>query len=464
MKRWQLLVVAVIVVAAAILLVSRRRGPAPRTPAGGATAAPAAPPAPPSAAPPAKEARAPKPARVERPAAAPPAKPAAQAAMASGGSVLGHVRSRRGGPVARFTVNGRPVSDPDGAFRVDAPRGGTVKVVIGAEGFATALVRARHVRGETVLPDVVLEEGEAAVAEVVDAATGAPVPKARATLADPEEVEETWATGEPMTRLVEPAVAGAGGVVRLEHVPPGRWLLLVQHPRYRLELAELRPPDQVTRVSLHRGGSVSGRVVGARGRPLAGTRVTAVSRSALDVASGRTDARGRFGLGPLHPGRYGVLAVSPDPSAGPLGSLSVEIRDGEAAPADFEARSGGATVRVRILDGRGQAARAEALLVPGEVARPASLSRLLESTPVYPASRRGPLQVIASVPPGRHTLFVLRPAGEAVWSETVEVPASGDVGVEVRLPDEVALSLAPRPGAPARQWTRPAEPPRYRDR
>jgi hypothetical protein len=354
---------------------------------------------------------------------------------------MGRVRSAQG-PVTRFSVNGRPVSDPDGVFRVDAPRGGTVKIVIRADGFATALVRARQVRGETILPEVVLEPGIAVVAEIVDAGTQAPVPDSHAALADAEEVEETWASGEPMTRLVEPAAAGRGGMLLLERVPRGSWLVLVHHPDYRLALTEFRPQDQATRVALHRGGSVSGRVVGTGGQPLAGTRVVAVSRSALDATEGRTDAQGRFSFGPLHPGRYAVLAASPDGRAQPLGSLSVEVRDGEVAAADFKARSGGATVQVRVLDARGQAARADVLLAPGEVARPASLSGLLESTSVYPASGRGTLQFFPSVPAGRHTLFVLRGSGETAWRETVEVPPSGDVTLEVRLPGEMALSLA----------------------
>jgi hypothetical protein len=343
--------------------------------------------------------------------------------------------------VTRFTVNGRPVSDPDGAFRVDAPRGGTVKIVVRADGFATALVRARQVRGETVLPDVVLDPGMAVVVEVVDALTQALVPGAHAALADAEEVEETWASGEPMTRLVEPAAAGRGGMLLLERVPRGDWLVLVYHPDYRLELVEFRPRDQATRVALHRGGSVRGRVVGAGGKPLPGSRVVAVSRSALDATEGRTDPQGRFRLGPLRPGRYGVLAVSPDGRA-QLGSLPVEIRDGEVAAADFVGRSGGATVQVRVLDARGRAAAASAVLVPGEVAGPASLAGLLESVPLYPASGRGSLQVIRSVPAGRHTLLVLGGSGEVARRQPVEVPARGEVTVEVRLPGAAALSLA----------------------
>jgi hypothetical protein len=228
----------------------------------------------------------------------------------------------------------------------------------------------------------------------------------------------------------------------VERVPRGEWLVLVHHPDYRLELAEFHPQDQATRVALHRGGSVSGRVVGAGGQPLAGTRVLAVSRSALDATEGQTDAEGRFRFGPLHPGRYAVLAASPDGRTQPLGSISVEVRDGEVAAADFTARSGGARVQVRVLDAGGQAAAMSVLLAPGEVARPANLSRLLESTPVYPASVRGSLQVFDSVPAGRHTLLVLRGSGETAWAEAVEVPASGEVTLEVRLPGEKALSLA----------------------
>ncbi|HEU4383451.1 MAG TPA: carboxypeptidase-like regulatory domain-containing protein [Anaeromyxobacteraceae bacterium] len=477
MKRWQLLVIAALVVLAVILLVTRRRGPAPEPRAGAPSTAPAPPPAPtpppvpeperPAAsakavpAAPARRAPAAPPKVAKAPAApgsrptrrpAPPGgapglagAPAAGAAAAQArgpeaavGWVLGRVRSPEGSPVTRFTLNGRPVSDPDGAFRVDAPRGGTVRIAIRADGYATALQRARQVRGEVVLPDVVLEPGVAVVAEIVDAATQALVPEARAALADAEDVEEAWQSGEPLTRIVEPAAAGRGGMLLLERVPRGEWLLLVHHRDYRLELTQFRHQDQATRVALHRGGSISGRVVGSAGRPLGGARVVAISRSALDATDGRTDADGRFRLGPLHPGRYAVLAASPD-RAQPLGSIPVEVRDGEVAAADFRARSRGATVRVRVLGARGEAA--SALLAPGEPPKPASLSALLESTSVYPASGRGSPQVIPSVPAGRHTLFVLGDSGELAWRKTVDVPANGELKVEVRLPGGMAMSL-----------------------
>ncbi|HSN92088.1 MAG TPA: carboxypeptidase-like regulatory domain-containing protein, partial [Anaeromyxobacteraceae bacterium] len=303
---------------------------------------------------------------------------------------------------------------PDGAFRLEAPDG-SVKAVVRADGFAPALVRAGQVRGESVLPDVVLEPGVAVVVEVVDAETHLPVPGSRVALVDAADLEGSWASGEAMARLAEPATAGRGGA--------------------------LRPEDPDARVALHRGGMVRGRVTDPGGRPLAGARVLAVSRSALDAAEGRADAAGKFSLGPLHPGRYGVLAAAADGRSLPLGTLPVEVRDGETATADLEARSGGATVRVRVLDARGRAAAASVLLAPGDAATPASLSALLESTPVYPASGRGPRQVAASVPAGRHTLFVLAGSGGGAWREAVDVPAAGDLSLEVRLPGEAALSL-----------------------
>jgi hypothetical protein len=343
--------------------------------------------------------------------------------------------------VTRFEVNGRAVSDPEGAFRVEAPRG-AARIAIRAEGFATALRRARQVRGEAVLPDVVLEPGVAVVAEIVDAATQVPVPDAHAALADAEDVEDAWRSGEPLTRIVEPAAAGRGGMLLLERVPSGDWLVLVHHPGYRLELTEFRPKDQSTRVALHRGGSVSGRVLGAGGRPVAGARVVAVSRSALDAAEGRTDSQGRFRLGPLHPGAYAVLAAQSGAPAQPLGSLPVKVRDGEVASAVFRARSGGATVKVRVVGARGEAPGASALLCPGDVARPDSLSRLLESSPAYAASGRGSLQVIPSVPAGRHTLLLLGESGQVAHRQATDIPARGEVQLEVRLTGEPSPSLA----------------------
>ncbi|MGZ5958688.1 MAG: carboxypeptidase-like regulatory domain-containing protein [Myxococcaceae bacterium] len=348
--------------------------------------------------------------------------------------------------MTRFTLNGTAVSNPGGAFRLDAPRSGKVKMVVRSEGNATALARAKGVVGEVAVPDVVVDPGVAVVGEVLDADTQMPVVEAHAALADLEDVETTLATGEDLTRLVQPAATGSGGMFLLEHAPRGRYVLLVAHPKYRMELVEVDTNDQRADLTLKRGGTVSGRVHSAGGRPAGGTRVVALSRSAMDAREGKTDANGQFQLGPLHPGRYVVLAWSAG-SGQPLGSEVVEVVASKVASVDFRVREDGTDVRVRILDERGVPVAGEALLARGDVPLPRTFAGLAESAALLPAASHGDPQVIPHVPPGAYTLFVLRDGQPepAFVREALEVKPGAGMNVEVKVPDLATLS---RPGLP----------------
>jgi Carboxypeptidase regulatory-like domain len=420
----------------------------PRAPAAAqqAEAVPAAPSTPSAAAPPA----APSAPSAAAPPAAPPAAPApAQVGPPSGspGQVVGRVVTEEGSPVTRFTLNGTAMSDPGGAFRLTAPRSGNVKMVVRSEGNATALARAKGVSGEVPVPDIVVNPGVAVVGEVLDADTQIPVVEAHATLASIEDVEAALATDEELARLVEPAATGSGGMFLLEHVPRGRYLLFVAHPKYRTELVEVDTNAQRADLTLKRGGTISGKVLGAGGQPVAGRRVVAVSRSALDAREGKTDASGRFQLGPLRPGHYLVHASSADASQ-PLGSRAVEVAEGKAAEADFRVRAGGTTVRVHIVDERGALAAGEALLAPGDVPLPESFAGLAESAPLLPAAGHGDPQVIPHVPPGAYTLFVLRDGlpGPAFVREALEVKEGADVSIEVKVQDRASMTGPCLPG------------------
>jgi hypothetical protein len=353
-----------------------------------------------------------------------------------------------GSPVTRFTLNGTAVSNPGGAFRLDAPRSGKVKMVVRSEGNATALARARGVVGEVAVPDIVVDPGLAIVGEVLDAGTQMPVVEAHTALADIMDVETTLATGEELTRLVEPAATGTGGMFLLEHAPLGRHLLLVAHPKYRMELVEVDTGDQRADLTLKRGGTVSGKVLSSGGQPVAGARVVALSRSAMDAQEGKTDAGGQFQLGPLHPGRYMVLASSAD-AAQPLGSQVVVVAESKVAQADFRARAEGTTVRVRIRDERGAPVAAEAVLARGDVPLPRSFAGLAESAALLPAASDGDSQVILHVPPGAYTLFVLREGQPepGFVREALEVKPGAEMNVEVKVPDRAARSSPGLPGS-----------------
>jgi hypothetical protein len=470
MKRRYYVLVALLLAVLVWLLWQRSRGPVPEPGAGIApkpeaplaaapkeVAAPevAAPPAAPAAAVPRSAHRPPRvavapPAPAAPPAAVPPAPAPIEVGPPPGGpgSVVGRVVRTDGTPVTRFALNGTAISSPDGAFRLEAPRSGTVKMVVRSEGNATALARATGVVGEVAVPDIVVDPGVAVSGEVLDADTRMPVAEAHAALADRVDVEATLASGEELTQLVEPATTGSGGMFFLERAPRGRLVLLVSHPRYRMELLEVDTNDRRADLTLKRGGSVSGRVLSAAGQPLAGTRVVALSRSAMDAREGKTDSNGHFQLGPLHPGRYMVLARPAD-AAQVLGSQVVEVTEDKVASAEFRARADGTTVRVRIVDERGAPVAGEALLAHGDVPLPGSFAALAESAPLLPAARHGNAQVIAHVPPGAYTLFVLRDGQPepAFVREALDVKPGAEMSVEVKVPDRAAMSGSGLPGS-----------------
>ena len=243
------------------------------------------------------------------------------------GELRGQVTRASGAPVTRFTVNGVAFEDPEGMFRVLTPPSGEFRVVVRADGFAPNVFHVQGASGKKLfVPEIRLGEGEHLLGEVVDAETGDPIPAARATLADPATLERL--------RFIRPervaglGVTGGGGWFELRRAPRGLLVLVVQHPDYLPEFVTVNTRDPLPPIRLHRGGVLGGTVRDARGAPLAGVRVVAVSEQAGDGAEATADASGRFALRPLRPGRYRVVAL-PFGEAADAGE--VELADGRAA-------------------------------------------------------------------------------------------------------------------------------------
>jgi hypothetical protein len=234
-------------------------------------------------------------------------------------------------------VNGRPLRHPDGRFDLAGPAdGGLASVIVQSEGFAPTVVRTTvPVDTEVPLLDVALGPGVELVGEVLDAATLRPVVEARATLADPVEVERLR-EGQKLTRLVDPGLTGRGGFFLVSRAPLGSFLLVVYHPGYRLEVQEIDTSAGYAHAILHRGGAIAGSVRSEGGAPVAGARVVAVSPAAVDAAETRTDGSGRFRLGAVRPGRYQLLPLV---QGGRVGStLDVEVADDVVAEATLRLR------------------------------------------------------------------------------------------------------------------------------
>lgn len=271
-----------------------------------------------------------------------------------------------------------------------------------------------------------------------DAHTGAPVPGARAVLAEP---------GDLLGRLAPPppgrgraGLAGDDGAFELAAPVSRRFWLLVHHPDFLPELVEVAAGSPTATVRLERAGAIAGRVLDAAGAPLPGVRVRGLCPSAVDVVETESGPDGAYRLSGLRPGRWIVLPAEgrgalPDG----LGAAVVTVAAGEAAAAELRASDGQATVRVRALDARGRLCAAELLLAPPSPRPARNLDELLSRGPIL-ASRDA--RAIRRVPAGHWTLYVVRETGAAepdISGLPIEVDGR-DVSVELPLPDRTAGS------------------------
>lgn len=242
------------------------------------------------------------------------------------GELRGQVTRADGSPVARFTVNGVQFDDREGRFKVLTPPSGEFRVVVRSDGFAPNLFHVQGASGKKLdIPEISLGDGEHVVGEVVDDA-GAPVPGAHATLVDPSRLDRLRFVRPE--RVTDVGVTGRGGWFELRRVPRGLLVLVVGHPEYLPEFVPVNTRRPLPIVKLHRGGGVAGTVRDARGAPVPGARVVALSPDAGDGGEVHADVRGRFELRRLRPGRYQVAAFVAGVAAEVGG---VEVSDGRAA-------------------------------------------------------------------------------------------------------------------------------------
>ncbi len=241
-------------------------------------------------------------------AAATPARPAIAVPLPPG-ELRGQVLSARGQPVTRFTVNGVRFEDPQGQFKVLTPPEGEFRVVVRADGFAPNVFHVQGASGKKLqIPEIRLGDGEHVVGEVVDAETGAPIPEAFASLADPSKLERLRFIRPE--RVASLGMTGHGGWYQLRRVPRGLLVLVVEHPDYLPEFVPVNTRDQLPSVKLHRGGTITGTVRDAKGAVMPGVRVVALSADANDGAEATADVRGRFEIRRLRPGHYRIVAES----------------------------------------------------------------------------------------------------------------------------------------------------------
>ncbi|HEX9052540.1 MAG TPA: carboxypeptidase-like regulatory domain-containing protein [Anaeromyxobacter sp.] len=263
------------------------------------------------------------------------------------GELRGQVLNAAGLPVTRFTVNGIHFEDPQGLFKILTPPDGEFRVVIRADGFAPNVMHVQGASGKKlVIPEIRLGGGEHVLAEVIDAETEVPIRDARASLADPAKLERL--------RFIRPervagvGVTGGGGWLEIRHAPRGLLVLVVQHPDYLPEFVPVNTRDRLPSVKLHRGGAITGVVRDAKGTPLPGARVVALSEQASDGAEAVADVRGRFEMRRLRPGLYRVVATSFGQAV--EAAFQVPLHDGMVADIAVELKSKVRQMQLQELD------------------------------------------------------------------------------------------------------------------
>ncbi len=279
-------------------------------------------------------------------AAATPGRPAIAVPLPPG-ELRGQVLSSKGPPVTRFTVNNVKFEDPEGRFKILTPPEGEFRVVIRAEGYAPNVFHVQGASGKKLMiPEIRLGDGEHVVGEVVDAVTGEPIPTAFASLADPNKLERLrFIRPERVANL---GMTGFGGWFELRKVPRGLLVLVVEHPDYLTEFVPVNTRDQLPSVKLHRGGTITGTVRDAKGTPMPGVRVVALSEDANDGSEATADVRGRFEMKRLRPGHYRVVVESFGQAT--EAAFQVPVDDGMAADVSVELKTKVRQMQLQEID------------------------------------------------------------------------------------------------------------------
>ncbi|MFL5271734.1 MAG: carboxypeptidase-like regulatory domain-containing protein [Anaeromyxobacteraceae bacterium] len=160
--------------------------------------------------------------------------------------------------------------------------------------------RRRHARlasRRTLRPG----SAEARLQGTIVSADGAPVGGARLTVAEGRRQGATTLPGE--------VFSGPDGRFALAGARRSGALLLVRAEGFVPEVVAAPPHARRLVVVLAPAGAIQGTLRDARGAPLAGARVRAVSREAMDLGEACADGAGRFAITALRPGRYAVHAV-----------------------------------------------------------------------------------------------------------------------------------------------------------
>jgi protocatechuate 3,4-dioxygenase beta subunit len=314
-----------------------------------------------------------------------------------GGEVRGIVRAPDGSPVTvpfevtlwpsgygedvgsyELSVDPSPGREP-GTFVFPRVSPGKYVARVSARGFLEGLSEPFEVRSLEVTTgvEVALERGGTVTGVVVDAATGEPIAGARVAVGG-EDVVVYMTTGpDPGILGTIVVTTNEQGEFRIDGVAPGKHsVTAVARGHVSASIGDIEVAAGAEtgglRISLGRGGTVTGTVYGVDGKPRPGRAVVIQPVYEDFDLSGdvglrvKTDERGVYRAEGIPPGRYRVKLPSGDDGAeigiafsaallkggeekpkSPLGPNMVDLVEGQVATVDLR-MVGRATIRVAV--------------------------------------------------------------------------------------------------------------------
>jgi protocatechuate 3,4-dioxygenase beta subunit len=243
------------------------------------------------------------------------------------GTLTGRVVDGRGRPIdgATLEITG---TDPAGGPILDDPQ---------RSGF-----REAHFEAMLAGPAALVASGELGVVP----GPVPPIPRTGAALA------ASLGLGAPGGR---PWVTREDGRFEASPVTPGRIRAVVRHPQYveaESDLVTLAPgAEQQVDITMHEGGSLEGRVLDARDRPVEGARVTvAATRGSLERST-RTATDGSFAFAAL-PDAVTLSAGASDDAQPPV-RLALGVPEGGRREVTIHLPEPRAALSVTVVDERG---------------------------------------------------------------------------------------------------------------
>ncbi|NTX37415.1 carboxypeptidase regulatory-like domain-containing protein [Myxococcus sp. CA033] len=337
------------------------------------------------------------------------------------GRVQGRVVGPDGKPITHFNMPWE-VKHPRGEFSVNVDSPGSFRLNISARGMAP-ISRAVELHDESEVMDLGelrMSPGRQVAGRVLDAETSAPVAGATLRIA-PDRMR-----GEPLHRLAEQVETARDGSFSLPNVEERSLTLFIEAGGYPLKQLTLAPgPQEGLAVLLDHGAKVEFSVLDARGQPTNATVYVDRDGEVMNSRYIEVPKSGLLVVRTLGPGDYQVRAISSWDRPATYALQRVQIPASGRVAITLKARHEGATLKLGVKTDDSLSP----ILLVGEVPLPERTNDVseLDSRGLPSQLSDSGARVFRNLPPGKVTLFLMRPNQEYIHWELIDIPEEGTV-------------------------------------